>query len=130
MHRCFAHRVFKIKTRLVLMNISIWSFYTQTCAFLGSLRPRGAAITGGLRDNACGSAWAVFNPTWLVGFQQANLIFLNTGLCFSFITAGSGGELRGLGGKAELIGLPEKPVDLNTKGRIIIIKNTCMCSLR
>lgn len=28
----------------------------------------------------------------------------------------------GLGGKAELIGLPEKPVDLNMKGGIIIIK--------
>lgn len=28
----------------------------------------------------------------------------------------------GLGGKAELIGLPENPVDLNKKGGIIIIK--------
>lgn len=27
----------------------------------------------------------------------------------------------GLGGKAELIGLPENPVDLNMKGGIIII---------
>lgn len=34
----------------------------------------------------------------------------------------------GLGGKTELIGLPEKPVDLNMKGGII--KNTYMYSLR
>lgn len=38
-------------------------------------------------------AWTILNPTRLTGFQQANLIFLNTGLCFSFITAGDGGEL-------------------------------------
>lgn len=36
----------------------------------------------------------------------------------------------GLGGKAELIGLPEKPADLNMKGGRIIKKNTYICSLR
>jgi len=68
----------------------------QTCAFYTSLPVSvHPEITGGLRDDACGSASAILNPTWLVGFQQANLIFINTGLCFSFITAGSGGELWG-----------------------------------
>ena len=92
-----------------------------------------ARITRGHRATSSRPAWATLNPTWLAGFQQANLIFLNTGLCFSFITAGARRRVAGLGGKAELIGLPEKPVDLNMKGGIIIIikkKNTCMCSLR
>lgn len=62
-----------------------------------------------------GLARTIFNPVQLAGFQQANLIFLNTGLCFSFITAGAGGESKGYRGKAQLIGLLEKPEDLNIK---------------
>lgn len=62
-----------------------------------------------------GLARTILNPAQLAGFQQANLIFLNTGLCFSFITAGAGGESKGYRGKAQLIGLLEKPVDLNIK---------------
>lgn len=43
---------------------------------------------------------------WLTRFPQVNLIFLNTGLCFSFITAGADREFAGLGwGEAQLMGL-------------------------
>lgn len=82
--------------------------------FLSSNRrlwlPRGQAAT-----LLQGWPRTILNPAQLAGFQQANLIFLNTGLCFSFITAGAGGESKGYRGKAQLIGLPEKPEDLNIK---------------
>lgn len=75
-------------------------------------------MQGGKEPPLLGQLSPPLIQTWLCGFRQANLIFLNTGLCFSFITAEAGEELQG---KAELIGLAEKPVDLKYEGRIIII---------
>lgn len=101
-----------------------FSFRCQRLCTFHTSPPRlhpEARITRGHRATSSRPAWATLNPTWLAGFQQANLIFLNTGLCFSFITAGARRRVVGLGGKAELIGLPENPVDLNMKGGIIII---------
>lgn len=83
----------------------------------------------GQRAASSGPAESILNPAWLCGFRQANLIFLNTGLRFSFITA-EARRVAGLQGKAELIGLPEELADLKYEGRIIIIKMMGVCLLR
>lgn len=97
-------------------------FHAEMNHFVAELclsHPDGqSGMPGGQTVASPGPAETSLNPTWLCGFRQANLIFLNTGLCFSFITAEAGEELQG---KAELIGLPEKPVDLKYEGRVIII---------
>lgn len=48
---------------------------------------------GGTELPLLGQAKPFLIQLWLARFPQVNLIFLNTGLCFSFITAGADREL-------------------------------------